>query len=286
MTEWWTDYTLRNVTLGAVMLGAFSGILGTFPVLRRQGLTGDAMAHATLPGVCVAFLVTQTKSYPVLMVGAVLAALVSLALVQWIQSVPRVDPGSALGWGLSTAFGLGVVLLGVVQSTPNAGQAGLEKFLMGQASAITSEQVAVIGTVGGLSVLIVTMVAPRLTLATFDPTFAQTQGLRLSYWSGLLNALMIGAIAVGIGTVGVILMSAMLIAPSAAARQWTHRLGPLLVLAGLFGAVGGLFGALSSMWVPRAPTGPAIVLSLSAVAVVSVVFGRDRGLFWSWRRRT
>ena len=130
------DYTLRTVALGAAVLGLSSGSLGAFAVLRGQSLLGDAISHAALPGVALAFLLTGTKAPLVLVVGAGLAGWVGTLCVMAVVRRSRVPYDAALGIVLSVFFGLGMVLLTYIQSQPNASQAGLDTFLFGQAAAV------------------------------------------------------------------------------------------------------------------------------------------------------
>jgi manganese/zinc/iron transport system permease protein len=281
----WQDYTLRNVVLGSAVLGIVSGVLGSFAVLRRQGLIGDALAHAALPGICLAFLLAGTKTPLVLMLGAGVAGWIGMLAILSILRFTRLDTGTALAVVLTVFFGFGVVLLTVIQQRPEASQAGLDRFLLGQAAALVHEQVVTMAVLGGLALAIVALLFKEFKVATFDPEFAQTTGFRPHGMSILLTGLLVVAIVIGLNTVGVVLMSAMLIAPAAAARQWTESLFKMLVLAAFLGALSGLTGALISVGQARAPTGPTIVLCLAAVVGFSLFFGSARGVFWDWRRR-
>lgn len=278
------DYTLRNVALGSLILGVVSGVLGCFAVLRRQGLMGDALSHAALPGVCLAYMATGLKTPLVLMAGAAASGLVGMLLILTTIRRTRVDQGSALAVVLTWFFGIGVVLLTVVQKRNDANQAGLDKFLFGQAAALIADQVATMAVLGLLCILVVTLLFKEFKVVSFDPEFAQTIGLDTGRLGALLSGLLVVAIVIGLNTVGVILMSAMLVAPAAAARQWTNSLGTMVWLAAAIGASAGVCGALLSVFQENVPTGPAIVLVLSAATAVSLFFGSARGLAWSRRR--
>lgn len=280
LTELFTDYTLRNVALGSAFLGIVSGVLGAFAVLRRQGLMGDALSHAALPGVCAAFMITGSKAPVVLMVGAAIAGWLGMLLIHQAVRKARVDQGSALGVVLTVFFGFGVVLLTVIQKGSDANQAGLDKFLFGQAAALTADHVLTMAVVGGTALLIVALLFKEFKVVSFDPEFAGTLGFDPARLGLLLTALLVFAIVIGLNTVGVVLMSAMLVAPAAAARQWTESLAKMVVLAAAFGAAGGVAGALASVTIDRVPTGPAIVLILAAFALISIFFGSARGLVW------
>lgn len=275
MIEALADYTVRTVTLGTGLLGLFCGILGTIAVLRRQSLVGDAMAHAALPGLCLAFLVVQSRESLPLMVGAALTALLAVLLVRLTTAYTRVAETSALGTALTVFFGLGVVLLSAVQRSPSANQAGLDKYLFGQAAGLIESQVTTIAAVGLLASATLLLCLKEFRLLAFDPVFARTTGFRTDRADLLFTGLLVLAVVVGLNTVGVVLLSAFLVAPGVAARQWTQRLRPMLIIAGLSGFLAGTLGALASIaW--DAPTGPVVVLASVAWVVVSLAAGRLR----------
>jgi manganese/zinc/iron transport system permease protein len=274
------DYTLRNVALGSAILGIVSGVLGSFAVLRRQGLMGDALSHAALPGVCLAYILTGSKAPGVLMTGAAIAGLIGMAAILQITRRTRIDSGSALGIILTVFFGFGVVLLTLIQQRNDANQAGLDKFLLGQAAALVQEQVQAMAILGGLALLLVSLLFKEFKLLTFDPEFAGTIGFAPQRVGAVLTGLLVVAIVIGLNTVGVILMSAMLVTPGAAARQWTQSLAKMIFIAAGIGAASGLVGAILSVLDSKVPTGPSIVLCLAVAFIFSLFFGSARGIFW------
>lgn len=274
------DYTLRVVGAGAMVLGATAGALGSFAVLRRQSLIGDALAHAALPGIALAFLITGSKAGPVLLLGAALAGWLGTLAVRAVVARSRVPFDSALGIMLSVFFGFGLVLLTLLQRRGDAAQAGLETFLFGQAATLLRDDVILMGILGGLALATLLLGWRRFKLLAFDPDFGGSLGLPMRGTDALLTLLLVIAIVIGLQTVGVVLMSAMLVAPAAAARQWVRSLGSMVILAALFGAFSGLAGALASSVTPGLPTGPTIVLVLSALVLVSLVLAPERGLLW------
>ena len=279
-----SDYTTRTVAIGAMVLGFTSGALGTFAVLRRQSLIGDAISHAALPGIVVAFLLVGTKDILALMVGAGVAGWLGATFGSTVVRTSRLSQDSSLGLVLSVFFGLGLVLLTFLQRQPNAGQAGLETFLFGQAAALVERDVWVMALLGALALLVTTILWKEFKLFAFDPGFAASIGFRVRLLEGLVTALLVLAIVIGLQAVGVVLMSAMLVAPAAAARQWTRRLETMVLLSGGFGALAGVSGALWSASVEHMPTGPAIVLVMTALAGLSLAFAPERGLVWGWFR--
>lgn len=279
------DYTVRTVALGCAVLGFTSGVLGCFAVLRRQGLIGDTLSHAALPGVCLAFMLTGVKTPIVLMLGAAFSGWLALWLVLVALRRTRMDTGSALGVALSIFFGLGVVLLTVIQRGKDANQAGLDKFLFGQAAGLVQEQVVTMTMLGAAALGIVVLLFKEFKALSFDPEFLESLGYPGRALGALLTSLLLVAVVIGLSTVGVVLMSALLVAPAAAARQWTNSLGRMLWIAGGIGVACGLVGAIVSVTEARLPTGPIIVLSLSAVVLISVLLGSARGVVWDWRRQ-
>ena len=279
------DYTLRNVALGSALLGIVSGVLGSFAVLRRQGLLGDALAHAALPGVCLAFLLTGSKSSLVLLAGAAVTGYLGTLLLLRITRDTPLDEDAALGIVLSVFFGLGIMLLTAIAQRGDSRQAGLDRFLFGQAAALVQENVVTMAVLGAGALVVVGLLYKEFKLLTFDPDFALSLGFPTGRLSVLLTSLMVIAIVIGLQTVGVVLMAAMLVGPAVAARQWTDRLGVMLALAALVGALAGVSGALLSVTQPRLPTGPMIILSLTALVTLSLLFGSAHGLVWDWLRR-
>lgn len=271
------DYTIRNVALGSAILGVMGGVLGCFAVLRRQSLLGDALAHATLPGVCLAFLLTGTRSPAALLTGAVLAALAGALVILLVTNRTRIKQDAALGIVLSVFFGLGTVLLSYIGGTGEAAQSGLDRFVFGQAAAIVAGDVVAMGSITAAALLVVALLYKEFKLLAFDPAFASALGYPVGPLGVVLTALIVAAIVVGIQAVGVVLMAAMLITPAVAARQWTERLGVMLVVSGLFGAASGVAGALLSASGQNLPTGPLIVLVATGILLVSLLLGRSRG---------
>ncbi|WP_376790759.1 metal ABC transporter permease [Thermoflexus sp.] len=267
----WMDPTFRVVALGATLIGAVGGVLGTFALLRRQSLLGDAMSHAALPGIVLAFLLTESRDLPLLLAGASLSAWLGALLTVLIPRRSRIRPDAALGLVLSVFFGLGIVWLTIAQRRPTAAQAGLERFLFGQAATMLQRDVAAIALAAGFILLVIFLFWKEFKILAFDPAFAAAIGLPVTALDALLTTLIVLAISLGLQAVGVVLMSAVLVAPAAAARQWTDRLERMVILAAGFGALSGLLGTWLSSWIGRLPTGPTIALCASGIALLSLL---------------
>jgi manganese/zinc/iron transport system permease protein len=279
------DYTLRTVALGSAVLGLTSGALGSFAVLRRQSLLGDTISHAALPGIVLAYMLTSSKEPLILIVGAGVAGWLASLSIMSIVRTTRIKPDTALGLVLSVFFGLGLVLLSMLQKRPDAGQAGLDNFLFGQAAALMERDLVTMAVLGGLALLVLAVFWKEFKLLSFDPEYGAILGFPMRSLDIMLTTLVVVAIVIGLQTVGVVLMSAMIVAPAAAARQWTDKLSMMIFLASICGALAGVAGAVVSSVVPRLPTGPSIVLCLTGLVVFSLLLAPNRGLFWSWIRR-
>lgn len=279
------DYTVRTVALGAMVLGIVSGALGAFALLRKQSLLGDVISHAALPGVVIAFLLTRSKVSIVLILGAAIAGWLATLWITAITRHTRVKEDNALGLVLSVFFGLGLVLLTFTQRLPDSRQAGLDTFLFGQAATLLFRDVLTMAGLGVISLLLLGVFWKEFKLLSFDREFAASLGFPIGVLDTLLTTLLVVAIVIGLQAVGVVLMSAMVVAPAAAARQWTDRLGVMVFLSAFFGALSGLVGALISSTGAGLSTGPVVVLVASAIVLVSLFFAPNRGLFWNWARR-
>ncbi len=279
------DYTLRTVALGAAVLGIVAGAMGTFAVLRRQSLVGDAMSHAALPGIAIAYMLTGNKDNLVLLTGAAIAGWLATLAVISIVRTSRIKFDSALGLVLSVFFGFGLMLLTFIQRKPDASQAGLETFLFGQAATLVIRDVRVMAGLALFALGVLYLLWKEFKLLSFDPDFAATIGYPVRKLDVMLTTLIVIAIVVGLQAVGVVLMSAMIVAPAAAARQWTNRLGVMVLLAALFGASAGVGGATISSTTERMPTGPTIVVCVSVIVVISLLIAPNRGLIWEWFER-
>lgn len=276
----WHDYTLRTITLGTAVLGAISGMLGSFAVLRKESLLGDAISHAALPGIALAFLITGAKNSEVLLMGALVAGVIGTLWIRGITSKTLLKSDTALGVILSTFFGFGMLLLTFIQKQPNANQAGLDKYLFGQAATLVVNDVRIMVIVTGISLVVMLLFWKEFKILLFDPDYAKTLGFNVKFIDMAITFLIVLAIVLGLQTVGVILMSAILLAPAAAARQWTHNLAHMVILAGIFGGMAGVLGTAVSASEDNLPTGPVIVLVASVFVLCSLIFSPKRGLLF------
>ena len=277
------NYSDAVVAIGAALLGIAAGALGVFAVLRQRSLVGDALAHAALPGVCVAFLATGAKDAATLLVGAACAGLVGALLMVAIERTGRVRPDAAIGVVLSSFFSLGIVLLTHIASTNDADQAGLDTYLFGQAAGLLERDLTVMAVLALVALAVVALAFRPLKTTLFDPSFAGAAGLPVRALEVFMTMLLVVAVVIGLRTVGAILMVAMLVVPAVAARQLCDRLALLIPLAAAIGAAVGVAGALIAARA-EVPTGPVIVLVGVAVVAVAVLLAPGRGVLWRGRK--
>lgn len=280
-----SDYTFRLVALGTACIGMVCGVLGCFVVSRRQSLIGDVVSHSVLPGVVLAFLLTGSKSTPVLLLGAAVSGVLASVLVNLIKRHTRMNFESILATVLATFFGLGIFLMTVANKLPGANKAGISGFIYGRVSSMMIGDVFAIIVVSA-AVLTVTMLFwKEFVVISFDAEFARVIGIPNRRVSYLLSALIVTSIIIGLQTVGVVLISSLLVAPAVAAAQWTHRLGKMCMLSAVFGAVSGLLGTVVSSLVPKMPTGPCIVVIVSFIAFLSLLASPRGGLARALRNK-
>lgn len=275
-----SDYTLRTITLGTAILGGVTGMLGSFAVLRKQSLLGDAISHAALPGIALSFLITGSKDTHILLIGALISGLLGTFWIRGITTKTHLKSDTALGLILSVFFGFGMLLLTFIQKQPNANQAGLDKYLFGQAATLVESDVWLMSIVTGLCLIVLLLFWKEFKILLFDKDYAHTLGFNTKLIDVLITSFIVLAIVLGLQTVGVVLMSAMLLAPAAAARQWTNSLGLMVFLAAILGASAGVFGTAISSTQNNLSTGPVIVLVASVFVLSSFIFSPKRGLLF------
>jgi manganese/zinc/iron transport system permease protein len=277
-----------NALAASMIVGAVCAVVGVFLVLKGLSLLGDAAGHATLPGVCIAFVLVGAKSMTALLIGALVATFLASIAVGFFSQGARTRPDAAIGIVLSVFFGAGILLLSYVQNSPTAAQSGLSSFLFGNAAGVSRSQVWLLAGVGGALVAGCVVFLRPIVLAIFDADFARSVGVSTTAVRfGLLTALSV-AVVVSIQAVGVVLVAAMLIIPPSAALLLVKRMPIVLATSGLIGGLSGAAGAFISYLFEGVATGPAMVLVAAAIFVVSLLVGR-RGVIrrlWREQRRT
>lgn len=283
-------YNATLVTIGAALLGAAAGITGSYLFLRKRALVSDAISHATLPGVAIAFLVLVAlggsgQNLAGLLLGSALSAGIGLLAVEWLTRATRVGEDAAIGAVLSVFFGAGVVLMTVIQTLPTGRQAGLESFLLGSTAGMLRADAVLIAAGGAATVAFLFVLRRPLALVAFDPGYAQTRGLNTRTIDLALMGLVLAVTVVGLKIVGLILIVALLIIPAVAARFWSEHLPTMVAIAGATGALAGYGGAAISATAPDLPTGPIIVLLAFAAFLISLLLAPSRGVLAALTRR-
>ncbi len=268
------NYTLLNVLWGMIIIGATAGALGAFALLRGQSLLGDAISHASLPGIAIAFLLTSSRNPAILLGGGAFAGGFGSMCILAITRLTKIKKDAALGIVLSVFFGTGLMLMTYIQKYGSSNQSILNKYLFGNASTILVQDLYLMVFVAILTFLLLAMFWKECVLITFDHLFARSLGYPILVLDALLMLLMVLAIIIGLQSVGVVLMSSLLIAPAAAARQWSNRLHIMVIMAGIFGACAGVLGALIASYFSHMPTGPVVVVVLSILVLISLLFGK------------
>jgi ABC-type Mn2+/Zn2+ transport system permease subunit len=287
LIEFWTlryDF-LGSMMVGSALVGVSCGLLGTFLVLRRLSLMGDALGHASLPGIALAFWWAREKALAPLLTGAAATALLAAVLVGALPRHSRTRPDAALGLVMASFFGLGTALMSHLQQLPGLSNSGLEDFLLGNAAAISPPEVWALGALAALTLAWVIALYRPLALSTFDPTLARAMGLPADAIHLSLMALSALAVVLSIQSVGVILVAAMLITPPSTARLLTDRLPGVLALSALFGALSGVLGAMCSYLWAGFSSGPSMVLIAALLYALAFALAPRRGLLPRWWRR-
>src|SRR5918993_847072 len=285
-----SGYNAALVTVGAALLGVAAGSRGAFLLLGKRALVSDAVAHATLPGVGLAFMVMVAlggdgRNLFGLLLGSVLSAGIGLLTVEWITRRTRLAEDAAIGAVLSVFFGFGIVLLTIIQTMSRGRQAGLESFLLGSTAGMLFQDAIVITVGGAAAVAMVVLLRRPMTMVAFDAEFSAASGISVRMIDLTMMGLVMAVTVIGLKLVGLILVVAMLIIPSVTARFWTDRTDWLVAIAGLAGGTSGYVGAALSASPPHLPTGAVIVLVCFTLFIGSIALSPNRGVLAAILRR-
>lgn len=277
------DYNTRVVVIGTMLLGLAAGTIGSFMLLRKRALVGDALSHATLPGIGIAFIIASglgadAKSLPVLLAGAVVTGVAGVLCILLIRNYTRIKEDAALGIILSVFFGMGVSLLGVIQKMRTGSAAGLESFIYGKTASMLASDAWLIGIAAAMVAVACFLLFKEFTLLCFDGAYAKTEGWPIGLLDLAMMAMVVAVTVIGLQAVGLILIIALLIIPPAAARFWTDRLSTMVLASAVIGAASGLLGAALSALIAHLPAGAIIVVVASVIFLISMIFGPTRGV--------
>jgi manganese/zinc/iron transport system permease protein len=276
------DPSVRYALAGSMLLGISCGLLGAFLVVRRLALVGDALSHAVLPGVAAGFLWSQTKDPLAIFIGAVVAGLLGTIVVEGIKQTTRLKEDAALGLVLAGFYAVGICMVTMIQRLPTGAKSGIDKFLFGQAAAIGPRDLQLMAVVAVLAISTVLVFYKELLVASFDAAFARSIGYPVRIIHYALMLLLAFSVVSALQAVGVVLVSAMLITPAAAAYLLTDRMHRMLLYAAVIGLVSGAMGCFLSFLGSNLPTGPLMVLSGSALFTAAFLFAPRHGVVTRW----
>ena len=276
-------YNATLVGIGAGLLGFAAGATGTFLFLRKRALVSDAVAHATLPGVGLAFFAMvlaggDGRNLAGLLAGSALSAGIGLLAIEWMTRRTRLAEDAAIGAVLGSFFGLGIVMLTIIQTLSTGRQAGLEGFLLGSTAGMLFQDAVVIAIGGALALALTWILRRPMAIVAFDPGYAAATGVNVRGIDLAIMGLVLAVTVIGLKLVGLILIIALLIIPPVAARFWTDRADRMVWIAGTIGGAASYVGAALSASAPDLPTGPVIVLIAAAIFCVSLLIAPRRGI--------
>lgn len=294
------DPVLRAPTIGCMLMCLAAALVGVVIYLKKQSLVGESLSHASYPGVILGVIVAgivlpvgseESGAIAVMiLVGAYCSALLGLWMIHFMENKLKVRSDAALCFILSTFFGLGLTLASQVQFSYTTLYKQAQAYLYGQAATMTDLHIVIYGVLAFCVIFMVVFLQKEFKTITFDREYAKSLGIKVSHIDAVFFAIVVLAVVIGIRSVGVVLMSAMLIAPAVAARQFTNRLSMMFILAAIFGLISGFFGNYLSVELTlhfsRAdpssrlafPTGPMIVVTATTLFLVALLFAPARGL--------
>ena len=278
-------YTFWVVSIGAGIICFAAGIVGTFSYLRKRALIGDVVSHAVLPGVAISFMLTGVKNPLYFLIGATTSGILSIWLVDFIQSKSKLKPDTILALTLSVFFGIGIVLLTKIQHSGDAAQSGLDSFLFGKAASMTMRDVITFSIIALINTICIVVFLRAFSIISFDEEYAKSIGFNVKVIKSFLALLTVITVAIGIQSVGIVLMAALLITPASGARFLTNSVKKMLVYAGIFALFSGFSGVIISSSGKAMPTGPWIVVVLSIFTIIAIFFGKEKGVIARMRTR-
>lgn len=273
------DPSLQIVLLGVIILGICCGLLGSFLVIRQKALFSDALSHAVLPGIVIAFLWNMEKNSFVLLIGAMISGLIGVLAITILKKTTILKEDSLLGLVLTGFYAIGICLLTMLQNIPVGHQSGLDKYLFGQAAALSWEDIKLMSFVTFLSILMIWIFYKELLVSSFDPEFAYSTGLKKYLLDELLLILVTLTIVISIKAVGVILVSAMLIIPASTAILLTNRLHKVIFLSIGIGLVSAILGTFLSFVTHNLPTGPFMVITGASIFILTFLMTQKKLIF-------
>jgi len=296
---YFTDPVLRAPTIGCMLMCLAAALVGVIVFLKKESLLGESLSHAAYPGVIIGVIIagaagiTADQELPIAvlsMIGAFVTALIGLRAISFLEKRLSIRSDSALCFVLAAFFGIGLTLASQVQFVYSSLYRQVQVYLYGQAATMTDEHIAIYGLLALTIVAAIVIFHKEIQAITFDIEYAKSLGINTRVVNATIFFLIVLAVVIGIRSVGVVLMSAMLIAPAAAARQYTNKLYKMFSLAACFGVISGFLGNYLSVTVAgrlnaafpssrlALPTGPMIVIIASLICLFSLMFAPKRGI--------
>ena len=267
------SYRLELLT--SLISGVSCGLIGCFIILRRMALMGDALVHAILPGVVIAFMLGGTNPL-ILLVGAVIAGVVTSLVIGFVQNNSRVKEDSSIGLSFTFFFAIGVIL---ISQLPRGTHFDLQCFLFGEPLAVQPSDLWIMLGIGIAVSLAILIFYRPLFMSTFDPVIAVCMGINVIFIHYLLMALLSATVVASLRAMGVIMVVAILIAPGATAYQLTDRLPTMLCLSAIFGGVAATLGFIVAFWL-NWPAGPAMTVVAGLMFFSAMIFSPKYGAFF------
>lgn len=272
-----SSYNFWIIASATILLSAACGAVGVLSVHSGQSLVGDAVGHSSFPGIILSFIIFQSRDPLLLLLGAIFTAGLSYIFIQISKNNSKIPFDSALAIFLSGFFGLGMLLKSMIQGNPDyqgASQSGLDKYIFGQSAYIMQKDLFLIAAISIFTAILIIIFYKELSVFLFDREYAFCIGISSKIMHSILLCLIISLIAVGLKSVGAILISSLLIMPCVCANQWSKDFKTVLTISALTGAISAFTGSLLSSLYDGLSTGPVIILIMSIITMFSIVFGK------------
>ena len=274
------EWALRAL-IASSLVGMMCGVIGSFMVLRNMSLIGDALSHAILPGIFVAFVLVGYSSVG-FFVGTLIAALVSAMGITWIQSNVKTKNDAAIGIIFTFMFSIGVIGISYLNNQQGV-HLDLKDFLFGTILGVSDEDILITTIVTVYVIASVVILFRYLFITTFQPTIAQTMGISTKLIHYFLMLLLSFAVVAALRTVGIILVVAMLITPSATALLLSNKLKYVVILSGILGLVSAIIGLIAAIALNTTP-GPAMCVVATLFYFIAVFLSPSKGLIFRYVR--
>ncbi len=261
---------------GCTLFGGVAGAVGTFVLARRRALLADVAGHASLPGVCVAFLIGESlgiggRTPWLLLAGAAISALLAAWCVPLLARLRGIGPDGAVAVTLSFFFGLGTVLLSSVQSHASGSQGGLRSLLFGSAAATNRGDIIALATLAFAALVVLIALFKEFSALAFDELHAQSLGLPVRTLDLVLMMLLVATVVSGMQVAGIVLVVSLLVTPAAAARAFRGSIGRVTAIGAIIGALSAAIGVILSLRFEELPTGSAMTLAATAIFFVTLL---------------